>query len=74
MSQKSITISRPKASTPESWVKEKVEPTQGPSKRLTLDVPVDLHRRIKIGCASQDRLMADVLREVLEAAFPKVPK
>ncbi len=68
---KSITIQRPKPATPENWVQEKREAPQGSTKRLTIDVSADLHRRIKMACVSQDRLMADVVREILEKAFPK---
>ncbi len=52
----------------DQWVSE-----QAPSealKRLTIDIPPGLHKRIKIHCASGDLKMADVLRELLEKAFP----
>lgn len=39
-------------------------------KRFTLDVPEDLHRRIKSECANEGLKMADVLREMLEIRFP----
>lgn len=71
MSQKTVNIQRPKAPTPENWVSEKVEAPQGPTKRLTFDVSADLHKRIKMTCTSRDQLMAEVLREILEKAFPK---
>lgn len=74
MSQKRVTIQRPKTVTPENWVNEKVEASLGPVKRLTIDVPADLHRRIKMTCVSRDRLMADVVREILEASFPRDAK
>lgn len=71
MSQKTINIQRPKAPTPETWVSEKAETPQGPTKRLTFDVSADLHKRIKMTCTARDQLMAEVLREILEKAFPK---
>ena len=40
-------------------------------KRFTIDVPVELHRRIKTQCAMRGSKMADVLRELLEREFPK---
>ena len=40
-------------------------------KRFTIDVPDDLHRRIKTQCAMRGSKMADVLRELLEREFPK---
>ena len=39
-------------------------------KRFTLDVSVELHKRIKTQCAQRGAKMADVLREVLEREFP----
>ncbi len=39
-------------------------------KRFTIDVPASLHTRVKIGCAQRGLKMADVLREMLEKAFP----
>jgi len=40
-------------------------------KRFTIDVPNELHRRIKTQCAMRGAKMADVLREILEREFPK---
>ena len=40
-------------------------------KRFTIDVPVELHRRIKTQCAMRGSKMADELREILEREFPK---
>ena len=39
-------------------------------KRFTLDVPLELHTRIKTQCASEGLKMTDVLREMLELRFP----
>jgi hypothetical protein len=39
-------------------------------KRLTFDIPADLHRRMKLTCVEQDRDMAEVLRELIEKHFP----
>ena len=41
-----------------------------PMKRLTLDVPEDLHRRVKAGCAVRGEKIADVVRRFLDAEFP----
>jgi hypothetical protein len=35
-------------------------------KRFTIDVPVDLHRRIKMACAYQGLEMANWMRKLLE--------
>jgi hypothetical protein len=40
-------------------------------KRFTIDVPVELHRRIKTQCAMRGSKMADAIRELLEREFPK---
>jgi hypothetical protein len=40
-----------------------------PMKRLTIDVPKSLHRRIKTRCAEDGEKMADVLRAMLEERF-----
>jgi hypothetical protein len=39
-------------------------------KRFTIDVPVSLHRRIKIGCAQRGLKTSTVLRDLLEREFP----
>ena len=49
-------------------VKVKVEPEK--MKRLTIDIPDTLHRRVKSGCGSEGIKMADVIREYLEGRFP----
>lgn len=40
-----------------------------PMKRLTLDVPASLHRKIKTACAARGSKMADELRALLEAHY-----
>ena len=59
------------ASAIDAWVNNQKSPTVEPVKRFTFEVPLSLHKRIKIGCAAQDRQMADVLRELLEKHFPE---
>jgi hypothetical protein len=41
-----------------------------PMKRLTFDIPADLHRRMKMACVAEERDMAEVIRELLAAKFP----
>jgi hypothetical protein len=53
--------------TPDQWVAAKAADV--PTKRLTIDVPVDLHRRMKVQCALTGEHMADVVRTLLEAKF-----
>ncbi len=78
MSQKSIVIQRPKPAGAEAWINDAVKSSvpavaNERRKRLTLDVSEDLHRRIKMSCVGQGELMADVLRDILETAFPDKP-
>ncbi len=39
-------------------------------KRLTLDLPEALHRRIKAQCAMRGQKIVDVLRAILAREFP----
>lgn len=64
---------RPPATPPaDAWVSERAvtPPPAEPTRRFTFDVPLGLHRRIKAWCVERDRVMADVLREMLEREFP----
>jgi hypothetical protein len=83
MSRKEIAINVPKiVSSVDQWVGVEPRaperaltsvpdaPVKVPEKRLTIDIPEDLHRRLKTQCASEGLRMADVLREMLEARFP----
>lgn len=44
--------------------------SETPTKRLTIDVPEDLHRRMKVRCASDGTQMSDVVRDMLLREFP----
>jgi hypothetical protein len=50
--------------SPDQWVSGE------PMKRLTIDIPLSLHQRVKSRCALQGEKMADVLRGLLEQRFP----
>lgn len=52
---------------------EKETPKEEPLKRLTIDIPVGLHKRVKAGCAAQGMTIAEAVREYLERKFP-MPK
>jgi hypothetical protein len=62
--------------TPDDWIRGGREasgtaPAKGETmKRFTIDVPLELHRRVKAACAQRGLKMADVLRELLEREFP----
>lgn len=40
-------------------------------KRLTIDIPEELHARIKSQCALRRSKMADEIRKLLENSFPE---
>jgi len=40
-------------------------------KRLTIDVPIDLHTAIKVNCARKGVKMAEAIRDILESEFGK---
>ncbi|MGD0137396.1 MAG: hypothetical protein ABSD28_00845 [Tepidisphaeraceae bacterium] len=54
--------------SPDEWIGDK--DARQPMKRLTIDVPLDLHKRIKSQCAIENLVMADVIRQLLEERFP----
>lgn len=62
------------AQSPDQWVTNEIpqRPSSSePNKRLTIDVPLSLHRRIKTQCVINELVMADVIRELLERRFPE---
>lgn len=69
---KKVTLTpRPKAKpSPDAWVQAKPAGTGG-VKRLTIDLPADLHARVKVGVAREGRQIAELVREWLEQRFPK---
>jgi len=58
----------PPGGSVDDWVLNRE--SREPMKRLTIDVPVGLHKRIKSRCALDNLVMADVIRELLEQRFP----
>ena len=61
-------------STADDWVQNRDQPVKEPTKRLTIDVPVSLHQRVKSQCALQNLAMADVIRELLQLRFTDAPQ
>lgn len=75
-------ISKPEAA--DAWVGKGVEPHLKKAeidgvasvaatvamKRFTIDVPLELHSRVKMACARRGKIMADEVRRLLEAEFP----
>lgn len=58
----------PKAADPDAWVSNTASPEK--IKRLTIDIPLSLHRRVKTGCAREELVIADVVRGFLDRRFP----
>lgn len=54
----------------DAWVENREVGEQEPMKRLTIDVPLSLHKRIKTQCAVNNQVMADEIRTLLEQRFP----
>src|SRR5262245_10266041 len=50
---------------------EKATPKPEPMKRLTIDIPASLHKRVKSQCGAQGTTIADVVRHFLERKFPE---
>ena len=59
----------------EQWVESRdtmiAEAAAEPMKRLTIDLPASLHKRVKAGCAMRGVKMADEIRRLLETHFPE---
>jgi hypothetical protein len=74
MSAKKVTFgSQPQArpdpvSTPDQWVEQRTADEK--PKRMTFDVPENLHRRVKVGCALRGVTIREVILELLEREFP----
>ena len=47
-----------------------LKPARPPMKRLTFDIPADLHRRMRVACVTEGRDMAEVIRDMLMQRFP----
>jgi hypothetical protein len=54
--------------SPDDWVSDR-SGSDEPMKRLTIDIPLSLHKRVKSQCALKGEKMAEVVRELLEKRF-----
>jgi hypothetical protein len=76
---KTVAFKVRKPVTADDWVQSEGRPAgadttrhhPAPMKRFTIDVPFELHSRIKVACAERGLKMADVLRDLFEREFPK---
>lgn len=59
------------SATPDAWIESRDKPAAAaePTKRLTVDIPQSLHKRIRLACIERDEVMADVIRDILGKAF-----
>lgn len=48
-----------------------ITPPPEPMKRLTVDVPLSLHTRVKTRCVQNNTPIAEVIRSFLETKFPE---
>ena len=74
MSMKKISFAaKPSAHlSPDDWIGDRHTSAGGePTKRLTIDVPRRLHKRIKSQCAMRGENMAEEIRKLLEKHFPE---
>jgi hypothetical protein len=58
-----------KAATPDEWVASGQTQSQSTT-RFTIDIPVDLHARIKSQCALRKVKMKEEIQALLEKHFP----
>lgn len=75
MSSKSVPIPQPVSlSRPaDAWIEgapARSPKIEGPTKRLTVDIPKDLHKRIKAHCAEHETQISDAVRIILAEKFP----
>lgn len=56
----------------DAWVgSRKPDAPQEKMKRLTIDIPAELHAQLKADCAMRGRKMADEIRELLMEKYGK---
>ena len=66
------TKSTNKNTAADAWVESRsASDTPESIKRLTVDMPESLHRRLKTQCAIRGTKMADVVRALLMEKFPE---
>jgi hypothetical protein len=60
-----------KPASADNWVQTRSTDSES-MKRLTIDIPADLHRRLKLIAASKSVNMVDLLREWIEAGVEEL--
>ena len=71
---KKVTVARPRSlPTDDEFVQRK--PSQAapeePLKRITVDVPISLHTRVKVDCAARHTNMAAEIKGMIEQRWPE---
>lgn len=67
-------VGAPKAA--EEWVQSRAVENapaaipSGPTKRLTVDIPEPMHRRIKLDSVTRGIMISDVIRQLLDEKYP----
>lgn len=69
MSKKSFALAMTKEPAAEQWVANATPVTGATVTRLSIELPADLHARIKADCALKKRKMVEVFRELIEREF-----
>ena len=69
---KTVTVARPRpVPTDDEFVRRPPPSDPGePLKRITVDVPLSLHTRVKIDCAARHTNMAAEIKEMIERRWP----
>ncbi len=60
----------PQDFNPDEWVSTGENAEDAPTIRFTIDIPTELHTRIKAQCAANRVKMKEAIHELLEKAFP----
>lgn len=55
----------------EQWIRSAAATSGRSTKRLTIDIDENLHRRLRVLAATEGRTMADVVRALLDDACPE---
>jgi hypothetical protein len=71
---KKVSIKTGFSKAADDWVKADTKTnneSDEPTKRLTIDLPMSLHRRVKSQCADEGLKMNEAVIELLEKRFPE---
>ena len=56
--------------SPEQWIRGASAPGAS-TKRLTIDIDGETHRRLRVRAAAEQRTMADIVRALIDDACPQ---